>query len=147
MKTILKSIRLTAVPAACRTFRNSIPITKRLFILAFLMLMVNASFAAVVKLTSGSLDALKQESTVNVVYSYEGMRVGKFVNEKDYVDKKAAEYNQKEAGRGDRWRRPGWMTAPAVFSPNSRNFSTSSFPDRNNPCSLALTRMRNTLSS
>lgn len=127
MKTIFKSIRLTAVPAACRTIRNSIPITKRLFILAFLMLTVNASFAAVVKLTSGSLDALKQESAVNVVYSYEGMRVGKFVNEKDYVDKKVAEFNQKEAGRGDRWRQAWVDDRASRFQPKFEELLNKQF--------------------
>jgi hypothetical protein len=81
---------------------------KPVIILASLLLTADAGFAAMVKINSGSLDALKQESTVNVAYSYEGMRVGKFVNEKDYVDKKAAELNQKEAGRGDRWRQ-AWV--------------------------------------
>ena len=60
-----------------------------------------------VRLTSGSVDVLKQETAVNVVYSYEGMGVGEY-EEKDYVNKKVAEFNQKEAGRGDRWRQ-GWV--------------------------------------
>ena len=104
MNPILKATGLTAALVAFRTIRNSIPMTKRLFILASLLLTVNASFAAMVRLTSGSLDVLKQETTVNIAYSYEGMRVGKLVNEKDYVDKKVADLNQKAAGRGDSWR-------------------------------------------
>ena len=103
---------------------------KRVFILASLLLTVNASFAAMVKLTAGSLDVLKQESAVNVAYSYEGMRVGKFINEKDYVDKKVAELNQKEAGRGDTWRQTWVDDRASRFQPKfegllNRQFSGS----------------------
>jgi hypothetical protein len=32
------------------------------------------------------------------------MAVGKFTKEQDYVDKKVAEYNEKESGKGNKWR-------------------------------------------
>ena len=69
-------------------------------------LMIGCS--SMVNLKSGSLSPLRQEKTVNVEYSYEGMRVGKFINEQEYVDKKIADYNQKEPGRGERWRQ-AWV--------------------------------------
>ena len=108
MNTILKSAKLAILPIDGRTIRNSIPMTKRLFILASLLLTVNATFAAIVKLNSGSLGFLKGETQVNVVYSYEGMRVSKFEHEQDYIDKKVAEFNNKEAGKGELWRQ-GWV--------------------------------------
>jgi len=83
-----------------------------------------------VKLTSGSLDVLKQETAVNVLYSYEGMGVGKSGSEKDYVDKKVAELNQKEVGRGDKWRQ-AWVDDRANrFQPKFENLSTSNSPER-----------------
>jgi len=54
------------------------------------------------------LDFLKGETQVNVEYGYEGMRVSKFEHEQDYIDKKVAEFNNKEAGKGELWRQ-GWV--------------------------------------
>jgi hypothetical protein len=68
-------------------------------------------------LKSGSLDFLRQEKQVNVAYSYDGMSVGKFVREQDYVDKKVAEYNKKEPGRGDKWREAWVNDRAARFQP------------------------------
>lgn len=56
-----------------------------------------------VKLQSGSLDALKSESAINIQFQYDGMSVGKFKTEKEYLDKKTEEYNSKEPGKGDSW--------------------------------------------
>jgi hypothetical protein len=87
--------------------------TNRLKIVQLILLVAAAGFATgcsplKISMKSGSLGFLKQEKQVNVEYSYEGMRVGKFVNEQEYIDKKVAEYNQKEAGRGDQWRQ-AWL--------------------------------------
>lgn len=61
-----------------------------------------------IKLTSGSAAALKGEKNVNVVFTYDGMGVGAFKNEQDYIDKKKKEYNAKEAGKGDKWEQ-AWL--------------------------------------
>lgn len=58
------------------------------------------------KLTKGSFKALSGQKEINVVYKYEDMDVGtgkRAMKETDYVTKKTSEYNEKEAGRGDRW--------------------------------------------
>ena len=58
------------------------------------------------KLTEGSFKALSGQKEVNVVYKYDDMNVGtgkREMKETDYVEKKVAEYNEKEAGRGDDW--------------------------------------------
>jgi hypothetical protein len=55
------------------------------------------------KVTEGSLSALKGQTEVNTEFTYEGLKVGKFDNEADYIQKKTTEYNSKEAGRGDTW--------------------------------------------
>jgi hypothetical protein len=61
-----------------------------------------------VELKTGSLDSLKQAKQINLEYVYDGMRVGKFDREEDYVAQKVADYNKKQEGRGDRWRE-GWI--------------------------------------
>ncbi|RAJ02464.1 hypothetical protein LX64_03482 [Chitinophaga skermanii] len=54
-------------------------------------------------LTSGEFSALKDVKDVNVELVYNDPPVGKFKHESEYLDKKKAEYNKKDDGRGDRW--------------------------------------------
>lgn len=56
------------------------------------------------KVTKGDLKALKGEKAINTEFTYENMGVGKFKKEAEYVDKKVKEYNEKESGRGDKWK-------------------------------------------
>lgn len=58
---------------------------------------------AQVKMVSGNLNGLKPGSKINTEFTYENMSVGKFKTEEEYLNKKKEEYNNKEAGRGDRW--------------------------------------------
>lgn len=77
--------------------------------LAFLMVLIaTTGFAQKLKLTSGKLDFLKDQKTINVIYDYETMGVGKFSKEEDYVNEKVSDYNQKEAGKGDEWKK-NWI--------------------------------------
>ena len=62
-------------------------------------------FAQKVDLRSGNVDVLADQKTVNVRYDYSEFGVGKFATEKEYLDKKSAEYNAKEAGKGDDWKK------------------------------------------
>jgi hypothetical protein len=57
----------------------------------------------------GGIDELKDETSINVEFTYENMSVGKYDNEADYIEKKKAEYNAKEAGRGDLWEK-SWVS-------------------------------------
>jgi len=68
----------------------------------------NESFAQKVNLESGDVAVLSGQKTVNIEYDYSEFGVGKFATEKEYLDKKAAEYNTKEAGKGDTWKR-AWV--------------------------------------
>lgn len=72
-------------------------------ILFICLLISTSAFSQTVKLTSGSLTSLKNEKTVNVEFKYDNMIVGKDLTEADYVKRKKEEYNEKEAGRGDKW--------------------------------------------
>lgn len=60
------------------------------------------------KLESGSPVFLKGETTLNLEYAYDGLKVGKEA-EQAYIDKKVADYNKKEAGTGDKWL-AGWKS-------------------------------------
>lgn len=61
-----------------------------------------------VELKSGDIAVLSGQKTVNVEYDYSEFGVGKFATEKEYLDKKSAEYNAKEAGKGDAWKK-AWV--------------------------------------
>ncbi len=56
-----------------------------------------------IKLTEGSLDALKDEKSIHTEFTYDNMRVGRYDKEEDYVNDKKNDYNKKEAGKGDTW--------------------------------------------
>jgi len=62
-----------------------------------------SSFAQRIKVTDGELSALKDVKSMNIEFTYENLRVGKFKNESDYISKKTEEYNKKESGKGDHW--------------------------------------------
>lgn len=60
-------------------------------------------FGQKLKVTEGDLSILKGQKAINTQFTYDNMSVGKFPKEEDYVQSKTADYNKKEAGRGDTW--------------------------------------------
>ncbi|NJK87751.1 MAG: hypothetical protein HC906_19040 [Bacteroidales bacterium] len=73
--------------------------------LFFLMqVFVLGLYAQKIEVTSGTFDFLKGQKELKVSYDYSNMSVGKFDKEEDYVAEKAADYNSKEAGKGDKWK-------------------------------------------
>lgn len=77
---------------------------RTLSLLLSIVFLLSAHLAiAQVKLVSGKLDVLKAGSKMNTEFTYDNMGVGKFKTEEEYINKKKEEYNNKEAGRGDRW--------------------------------------------
>lgn len=68
-----------------------------------LLSFVTAANAQKIKLVSGDPSVLKSEPSVAFKFTYDGMGIGKFENGQDYIDKKKAEYNAKQEGKGDRW--------------------------------------------
>ncbi len=56
-----------------------------------------------VDLTKGDLSILKNETNINVEFTYLKLSVGDFGKEADYIKKKIEENNTKEAGTGDSW--------------------------------------------
>lgn len=81
-------------------------IMKKIAIASTLLLCMLAGFstyAQKIKVLSGNLDAIKGIEKLNLQYDYSKMGVGKFATEKEYLDKKRKDYNEKEPGKGDEW--------------------------------------------
>ncbi len=78
---------------------------KKLLVLSSILLVAISGNlkAQKIKVTEGSIDAVKAESSLNFEFTYDSMKVGKYDKEADYVTKKTADYNAKEAGKGDTW--------------------------------------------
>ncbi|PSK94587.1 hypothetical protein [Taibaiella chishuiensis] len=77
---------------------------KLLFLFAVIGLWtVQTVSAQKIKVISGSTDVIKGVAKMNVTFDYSQMSVGKFDQEADYIAKKKAEYNKKEAGKGEAW--------------------------------------------
>ena len=83
---------------------------KLVFTVAVAIIAANSSdsFAQKMNVTSGDVAVLSGQKTVNVEYDYSEFGVGKFATEQEYLDKKSAEYNAKEAGKGDTWKK-AWV--------------------------------------
>ena len=56
------------------------------------------------KTYKGKMPSIKDSKSMLVAFDYSDMSVGKFDKEDDYLDKKVAEKNEKEAGSGDKWK-------------------------------------------
>ena len=83
-------------------------ISKVFTVVALVFFSMHAN-AQKIKTTSGNPDILRNESTLNVEFTYDNISVGKFPKEADYIAKKTADYNAKEPGRGDIWAR-NWIS-------------------------------------
>lgn len=83
-------------------------IRKTLLLLTLAIFSLNLN-AQKIKTVDGDLSALKNEETINIEFVYDGMSVGKYDKEADYIKAKTEEYNKKEAGRGDTWAK-SWVT-------------------------------------
>ncbi len=89
-------------------------------------LLLSATMGVAQKLTSGSLGALKGETTLNVMFDYSNVTVGNPVNpfmskkgitEKEYVEQKTSELNAKKPGDGDRWAQAWQDDRQKLFQP------------------------------
>ncbi len=73
--------------------------------IAALAIFANDVQAQRVEVKSGNVDVLSGQKILNIEYDYSSFGVGKFATEQEYLDKKAGEYNAKEAGKGDAWKK------------------------------------------
>lgn len=102
---------------------------KQLFVAGVVCLFASPLFAQTIKLQSGTLGFLKGEKTLNVEYVYDGLTVGK-ITETEYIKKKVAEYNAKEAGTGDKWL-TSWQASRAKrFEPKFEELLNKQFSSK-----------------
>ena len=78
-------------------------------IIIALLSIATISNAQKIKIIDGDPSILKGQTSVEFKFTYDNMAIGKFPNGQDYIDKKTAEYNAKQAGKGDRWAKE-WVT-------------------------------------
>ena len=79
-----------------KSLRNSI-------LLAIILLITSTSFGQKIRVKDGDKNVLKNESAINVEFTFDNLSVGKYSKEEDYIKAKKEEYNKKEPGRGDTW--------------------------------------------
>ncbi len=91
-------------------------ITVFLASITFLFLTIPSN-AQRIKTVEGDLSVLKNETAINVEFTYDNMSVGKYDKESEYLEKKKTEYNSKEPGRGDSWARNWVADRKANFEP------------------------------
>ena len=83
--------------------------TKSLLMICVMLSLSFAGFSQKIKKVEGDLAPLKNETSINIEFTYDDMSVGKYKKEQDYIDAKKEEYNKKEPGRGDRWAK-SWVS-------------------------------------
>jgi hypothetical protein len=82
---------------------------KNTLLLVIALLSLSVLNAQHVKVTEGNLSPLKNEKEINLEFTYDNMRVGKYDKDEDYIAAKREEYNKKESGRGDTWAK-SWVS-------------------------------------
>lgn len=99
-------------------------------VMAISLLAADASLAQRVDLRSGDVGVLSGQKTVNVEYDYSEFGVGKFATEQEYLDKKSAEYNAKEAGKGDAWKKAWVEDRKARYEPKFEELFNKGLEDK-----------------
>lgn len=90
---------------------------KKLSLVLTLMIafVINANAQSPAK--KGKYDFLKGETSLLITYEYDNMKVGKNLDEDDYVADKVAKGNEKEAGTGDKWKESWETSRDARYEP------------------------------
>lgn len=60
---------------------------------------------------------LKKEKKLNILFTYEGMTVGKNMTEEAYVAKKVKEKNEKKSGTGNKWKKAWEKGKLSIYEP------------------------------
>lgn len=89
----------------------------KITLFAFSIALTGFAFTQKITILEGNLGFLKGQKILNVEYDYSNCSVGKFKTEQEYLDKKTAEYNEKEPGKGDTWRESWESDRAAKFEP------------------------------
>ncbi len=73
------------------------------FFFAAILLITSTSFGQKIRVKDGDKNVLKNESSINIEFTFDNLSVGKYDKEDDYIAAKKAEYNKKNTGQGDTW--------------------------------------------
>lgn len=87
----------------------------RSILLTLTLLSSISLFAQKIKLTEGSLDALKGQKEISIQYTYDAVMVGTDQDEKVFLERKKAEWDTKEAGRGDAFEKQWFESRKALY--------------------------------
>ncbi|WP_341839235.1 hypothetical protein [Chitinophaga caseinilytica] len=88
------------------------------------LMLAATAHAQRIRVTEGSLDVLKNEKDINIEFTYDNMKVGKFDKEADYVASRVKDLNKKEPGRGDTWAKAWVDDRKARFEPKFEELFT-----------------------
>lgn len=120
---------------------------KLFFLLCFLFTSSVMLQAQRIKKLEGDPKELAGQTKLNVVFSYDNMRVGKYDQESEYIAEKKADYNKKEAGRGDKWEESWKGDRKARFEPQftelfekHSSFAIGNYPDAKYTMQINTTR-------
>jgi hypothetical protein len=89
----------------------------RIITTAVLCLMAMGAQAQKFKLEEGAFKSIRKEKEIRLEFRYDSLMVKKKLSEKQYIDEKRAAYNEKEAGRGDRWAKEWFEDRQKRFEP------------------------------
>lgn len=78
---------------------------KTYWVIVALLFTTTITSAQQVDLSKGDLSILKNEKTINIVFTYDNMTVGDDGKEANYIKRKRQEMNEKESGSGEIWAR------------------------------------------
>ncbi len=93
---------------------------KKLFpgaVIIALLSIATISKAQKIKIVDGDPSILKDQTSIEFKFTYDNMAIGKFTNGQEYIDKKTAEYNAKQDGKGDRWAKEWVENRAARYEP------------------------------
>lgn len=89
---------------------------KKFLLLSIFTVISFCVFSQKIKLESGSLNFLKEETSIAATFTYNDMKVGK-KTEADYVNEKVEKYNKSNPGKGDTWHKAWLNDRPERFEP------------------------------
>ena len=97
----------------------------KLMLSTFLILFSMIANAQKVKLTEGSLDNWSNDTAYNIIFTYDGMHVGDYKTEEDYIADHTEALNKKKPGMGDEWAVKWRSNKKDIFEPKFTDmFST-----------------------
>jgi hypothetical protein len=80
-----------------------------------------------IRLLKGDIKAFAAIDTLNTEFIYDKLEVGSEGSEENYIERKKADYNKKEAGKGDTWEKAWKDDRPSRYEPKFNELFTKHF--------------------